>query len=786
MKGTAILIAMLALAQLAPAQQKSVYESEHFIDRYGERVFPPPFDFDQDLKSKSLEELRYLRNELYARKGHLFKDAVLRAWFQQYEWYQPIWWVPGFTVTLNEKEEGFVKKVKDLEKSRASENFLRERGGSRINLKNLVNTRQFERISDTLFRKLEENGFAIVPGDHLQLLDLYEENDYNLLPSFVTTDLYLQLMHMYFSFTTRKLEEKKLADALKRLLAGLHKKVSELASSESDAGVKQHASWLQAWCAVPLRLLGTKPDPAVPPAFAKSIKEELSKIAAAELRGSAFLEAPLFDYTQFRPRGHYTRSKALERYFRAMMWLQTAGFPLDKQEFTARAALLAHCVTAGGADGKTPNETLFRAVSEPLDFLVGEPDNISLSLCVARLRKDLPDASPAVLIEPKNLTALSASLKAAEPERIKARAGMKENVAELKRPRLFFFPQRYTPDAEILQRLVHVLRDPVPKRPFPKGLDIFAAFGNPTAERILLKEYRETEAWADYDDSLRAVARDMAGYDAWDGTVYAKWLRSLTGLREVPEGCQPFMKTDAWQRKCLNTALASWTELKHDVVLYAKQPMAAECGGDSPPPQPVTVGYVEPNTAFWKAAVDMLANTKTFLERHSLMTPEIEAKTANLIEMGEFLLRTSSKQLRNERLSEKEYETIRLIGASASGITLSILDSPDWISVTGPDRSVALATDVYTYDTECLQEAVGKVNEIFVAVEIDGLPYLTRGAVFSYYEFLHPAADRLTDERWQEMLEAGQAPGVPLWVEPIIAPVKPMDVAPASSYSSGC
>ncbi|MCS2582582.1 DUF3160 domain-containing protein [Bacteroides sp. BFG-551] len=42
---------------------------------------------------------------------------------------------------------------------------------------------------------------------------------------------------------------------------------------------------------------------------------------------------------------------------------------------------------------------------------------------------------------------------------------------------------------------------------------------------------------------------------------------------------------------------ASWAELKHDAILYGEQPMAAECGGAGPP-DPIVVGYVEPNLPF--------------------------------------------------------------------------------------------------------------------------------------------------------------------------------------------
>jgi hypothetical protein len=50
------------------------------------------------------------------------------------------------------------------------------------------------------------------------------------------------------------------------------------------------------------------------------VAEELALIEAR----AGFSASPIFgydeDYSQYVPRGHYTRSETLERYFKAMMW----------------------------------------------------------------------------------------------------------------------------------------------------------------------------------------------------------------------------------------------------------------------------------------------------------------------------------------------------------------------------------------------------------------------------------------------------------------------------------
>ena len=51
---------------------------------------------------------------------------------------------------------------------------------------------------------------------------------------------------------------------------------------------------------------------------------------------------------------------------------------------------------------------------------------------------------------------------------------------------------------------------------------------------------------------------------------------------------------------------------------------------------------------------------------------------------------------------------------------------------------------------------------VIVPDPYDGLQ-VTKGGVFSYYEFGWPSSDRLTDEKWLQMLKDGEAPEQPEW-----------------------
>ena len=79
---------------------------------------------------------------------------------------------------------------------------------------------------------------------------------------------------------------------------------------------------------------------------------------------------------------------------------------------------------------------------------------------------------------------------------------------------------------------------------------------------------------------------------------------------------------------------------------------------------------------------------------------------------------------------------------------------------------MAVVSDVHTdSNTEtCLEEGVGYPLEIYVIVNEGGKIRLTRGAMFSYYEFTRPIAQRLTDEAWRTLLLGDTPPQLPEWI----------------------
>ncbi|GAG33299.1 unnamed protein product, partial [marine sediment metagenome] len=218
----------------------------------------------------------------------------------------------------------------------------------------------------------------------------------------------------------------------------------------------------------------------------------------------------------------------------------------------------------------------------------------------------------------------------------------------------------------------------------------------------------------------------------------------------------------------------SWAELKHDTILYAKQ-VYAELGAGPPPPPPIPPsGYVEPVPYFYARLAALTAMTRSGLEQRGLLSEEDSTNLDWLERMVLDFQVMAEKQLRGEPLTVEEYEKTRCYGGDLEHLTMAAADSdvedPYAPKFMDEEPQAAVIADVATDPaTELvLEEAVGRVNPIYVVapmVDVQGNPYLqvAKGGVFSYYEFPWPMSDRLTDEKWRQMLDKGQAPPPPEW-----------------------
>ena len=810
MKTKAILMACVAGLLTACSQKQSVVSvpvSQIDVEQLNKTI-----DYNMDISGLSLSDLRVLRNAPAARKGFPFKDAYIRGVYQGTSWYDSLMWkydemvnfenleqkedeswrdfyyragVENGILKFTDEEVAFMKRVQEREDELLKHNFDVDED-LRVNVQNIVNPTQLKTFDSTLCLRLAQNGFAIVPAQHEQLFHVYEQNDYSCFPSFVTTDLYLQLFHLYFDCMLREIEENKLHAMMTKLSLSMYLKLYQQANSTDNEEIKSLATYDAAFFAIAYELftgasIGTSDFQAI-------TKPEVKRVMDSKNDFSDFIEDyqnVMFSYSLFRPRGHYSRNENLKKYFRGMMWLQSVPFGLDEEISLRRAIVMADAL-----NNEKNAQKDYDQLNVLLNYLMGSADNLSIPQVQAEIKKIgkplgelLSDANAIATIK-KNLDEIGE-----KQTRIRPKFEMTSHN------KVCLMPQRYQPDAEVLQEMVDYDNDPT-KRATPKGLDFFAAMGVSPAEQILIEEGQQ---WKDFKPMLTKMKTRMQEIN-WDETIATQWMNALKVVSDKADNQPYFMGTPEWDKKNLNAMLASWAELKHDAILYAKQPFGAECGGGGLP-DPVVMGYVEPNVGFWKKAIELLDNTSKLLKEQGMLTEKVDDATTRIREEAEFLLRTSEKELRGEALAEEEYDQIKCMGATFENISLDLLRQPNqslmgWDDVQGADKKVALIADVYTAnaknnpDKSVLFEGVGLADEIYVIVEIEGCLYIARGAVLSYREFTQPMdLQRLTDEEWQKQLEQEPRKGVPDWMKSILVPMpegqKP-ELNEEFFYSSGC
>ncbi|MBN1953848.1 MAG: DUF3160 domain-containing protein [Anaerolineae bacterium] len=648
-------------------------------------------------------------------------------------------------------------------------------------------------LNDAQRAALEANGFLVVPWGREQVYQIYQDATERGDPVLVTTDSLLHAYHILYDYALRMAEMEHLIADLERLTAAM------LAAAEADyastAGPTQEAAWQNlAYFAVAARLLDPHAD--IPAPVRDAVEAELALIA--DHPGLDF--SPIFntyrsdtsprdckyryceDYSQYVPRGHYTRNEDFERYFRAMMWYGRISFhlavPLEPEAArreTRSALLIVRALYDTPADGQ-PAIEVWERIYEPTAFFVGTADDLTpyeYAQAAQAVYGGLPDA--ATLADEAQLDAFIAAARELRPPAIVGGFVTDQQDPEEVTVGLRLMGQRFIPDSYIFQQLVYdqvtlyrgsgepftmVLSQVGPIRGFPRGLDVPAVLGSARALEILTLE-GDTE-YDDYAGQLAGLQAEFAALpqEQWTRNLYWNWLHALRPLLEEKGAGYPyFMQTPAWIDKDLHTWLGSWTELRHDTILYAKQSYTIFAETAMAPPVQQPLGYVEPQPEVYARLAALTAQMHAGLGSRGLLNDEMAAKLEQMEQLLLALTTISEKELTGEGLSEAEYGMIRQIGQTLEDLTTFSEQVEDEITSEADER-MALVADVHTDSNtgQVLEEGVGDAFPILVVVLVEGEQVVAVGGVFSYYEFKWPLENRLTDEQWQEMAERPERP----------------------------
>jgi len=447
-----------------------------------------------------------------------------------------------------------------------------------------------------MVRLISKHGFMV--SERLSKISFGEailEIFHNDLPVFVSTDAILHAMHISYDRILKDLELGLLENRLIELLWDLRNSIPQLHSTyANNPDMLTMLKDVDIYVNIPLLLLEENTTPfysensTMIDTILNWIYDEQGGVSSTIFSSTC----RVMDWSQFKPRGHYVLDPisgiSLEGYFRAMMWLGKVELYL-----IAPRSYPAQCqnqtfedVQRQAIDAFLIDELFELAAVEPvyeemeniIKFFVGESDNVTLpNLDYLRQAVSLDSAS--YLLDSLKMVEFQDTLgnQAFAYQLILSQILFSNPMSPdsiLPASAFMMFGQRFVIDSYITGTVVYdrikYLGEKI-CRLFPSTLDVLFPLGNSATAQLLTDELNEYH----YSTNLAALRYLIDHYNPafWESSIYNFWLSSLRKLNppEDRAGLPAFMQTAAfWQQK-MNTQLASWTELRHDNLLYAKQ-----------------------------------------------------------------------------------------------------------------------------------------------------------------------------------------------------------------------
>lgn len=606
--------------------------------------------------------------------------------------------------------------------------------------------------------------------------DVYNKD----LPVYISSDAVLHALHRSYNNMLKDIEKIYISKRLAVALQAMHERIRTESLTMPPKSVFEQKALEDAdvYVTVARRLLQPTLS-SITPVFTtneRAIGELLTLISDEQ-----FASYPLFasvnreiDFSQFTPRGHYNDNGELAAYFKTMMWFgrteiyitapQTEG-PKPTKEDIARQCALSLKV-AQIADNSNALATL-DSIDSMISLFVGAQDNITTRQVLEAAAASSTTFSS--FFTDSGVQAFQdACIARGAEQRILSQVLYSGGVDIKPAAAYMLMGQRFIIDSYIFMNVVH---DKVDSRMMPSTLDAMFALGNNSALHFLEPEITRYN-YAPNLAGLRYLCDSYASTD-WNSSLYATWLQAIRTLNPPKESDREtlpvFMKTAAWWQKTLNTQLASWAELRHDNLLYAKQSYTGGIGCFYPE------GFVEPVPELYNT---IKAFTKNFSAALQGVLPALEngetvrnfVRTMKSYDTVMTALESiARKELRHEPVNEYEKSVIKNwimntdvnVGcgteAHYSGHYQSLLYGVD-PNISLDNQPDFIVADVHTQPTDEQGNTVGKVLHVgtgaptlavVIATDNDGCATTFCGPVSSYFEHTSQNFTRLTDEEWR-------------------------------------
>lgn len=638
-------------------------------------------------------------------------------------------------------------------------------------------------LTDNELGLLNKNGFVVTERvSYNNFSEAIEDIWKRDLPIFITTDLILQTIHVSYDAILKNLEQWIIIWDLKNSLDNLQNNISSLLTKYgNDTILKKSVNDLDVYFTVARCLLNGKDS--LKPQFTenqKIINEILLLIDSLQPADYRLFcdTTKQIDFSQFKVRGHYNDEPYLGNYFRAMIWLGRIEFYLTKpqpedlnpQTDTDIQRQIIDAVMINELCNQTKVTATLDTINSLITAIVGESDNVQLKN-INELISELSfqDAKPLTQMENcKKLQDLLAT-KAYTDQKILSQMLWKYpfDTTVIKSTSAFMLMgQRFIIDSYILGNLVWdkvIPKDKsIPLRMLPSSLDVLFVLGNNGAGDLLKPEIDKYR----YAPNIAALRYLVDSYDStyWSSSYYNGWMNTIRTLNppsdSVRDKLPHFMRTAAWWQEKMNTQLASWTQLRHDNLLYTKQSYTRDASCSYP------LAFLEPIPEFYHQLVILSQNGIDFFSNIKYgIGVKYYFDTLNYLSKNFYDI--SLKEINNQNLSENDLELLRRVFSSTEDC---IVRYDGWyykllydkrINSYNADDSDFVVADIHTSATDEFGDmvgwvkhvGVGKINLLVANVETpDGNSITYCGPVMSYYEHTTTNFQRLTDEEWATLL----------------------------------
>ena len=646
---------------------------------------------------------------------------------------------------------------------------------------NLIN--EAFQLTEEELQLLELNKFIVLNKMGTDdIVDAYSYYWWKDLPIFITTDTILHVWHLIFDKILERTEEDIFFPLLKALLIESIKNIKNFPFLEAHTII---------YFNVASKIIDSSLDLNFPTEIEQTSESLYNAIMSqSEPSYTGLKRRFIDDYSQYKPRGHYTKSETLMKYFRLYKWLSRIPFFFDDYigypllqispklmiKSAIEVAWILKNTTINYIDRQISGFEVWDTIMDFLLVIMGPPNSIT--------PKDID-------LQCTQIIGINWNLNEINEEIINQVQNNLINDDLIPEPDFPFYvdilaygfesPKTFTLFGEIetldgyaFQSIVY---PNINERLLPHGLDFaYTCLESNRSLELLKGEYpNEFIGFPEYEEVLEETKEEVNLLKLTKNeTLQWKWINSLKSLAVAVPECNEtiiipeFMNSTAWIDEKLTTIMGSYTQLRHDTILYTKQSYTGIICS-------TPTAFVEPYPDFYNLLGKLSQIYKNSFESLRQVGYDFNSGYFNFLRFLDtftficFKLEDISiKELCQQPLTLEDKTFITSIyhektpyicgPTQARGWLPYLLSGFDYqydIADHYPNSRATLIADIHTDPNyrDVLHFSTGFLENIIAYVPSwEGHEIPVVGPVFSFYEFPAPDYNRLTDEEWRGIL----------------------------------